>query len=74
MKPLELAGVLVVLFGVWVLWNVWPDPVEGKFLRPAAALVILGGILLYAEGFKRDIIDRLKLGRDENPKKEHSRR
>ena len=49
-------GLVVAILGAWLLKECWFDPVEGKILRPFTVLVIVGGVVAFFEGLKREII------------------
>jgi hypothetical protein len=49
-------GLVVAILAAWLLKECWFDPVEGKMVRPIAVLVIVGGVVAYFEGLKREII------------------
>jgi hypothetical protein len=55
-------GTITAILGAWLLKSAWYDPVEGKFFRPVAVLLIAGGLLAFFEGLKREIIAGVRQG------------
>ena len=66
---MKYSGAVVILLGLWLTYAAWNDPVEGKFLRPAGAILSVAGLFLMLEGFKREII-RSQQERNRNDKDE----
>lgn len=53
-------GVALAVFGVWFMRLWWYDPTEGPAGRTFAAAAIIGGVVLFFEGLKREIVSEVR--------------
>ena len=63
---MKYGGIVFFLLGLWWAYIWRHDPCEGMIMRPVGWLGAAGGVFLFLEGLKREIIDALKQksGRD----------
>ena len=64
---MQRLGILIFVAGLWAHANVHVDRTgEGSEWRYMAAIASIMGALLYLEGFKQDLVERIKspAGRD----------
>jgi hypothetical protein len=68
---MKYAGAVIILLGLWLTSAAWNDPVEGKLLRPAGAILSVAGLFFMLEDFKREIV-RARSDRNRNDKDERA--
>jgi hypothetical protein len=60
---MKTVGTLLCILSGWLLYEAWPAGVEfGTVLRPAAISGFVAGLVVFANGLKRDVIDALQKG------------
>ncbi len=64
---MRITGIVLVGLGAWWMSAVWHDPVEGVYMRIFCGAMILAGVVCYAEGIKRDIIEAVRVAAANKP-------
>jgi hypothetical protein len=57
---LKFTAVTMIVFGVCWAWTWRHDNVEGRFMAPLACLLAIGGLLLYIEIIRKQVMDSLR--------------
>ncbi len=57
---MKIAGIILLLLGLWWAYTWRHDPAEGNLMRPAGFLVAALGFFLFFEGLKREIIGAIR--------------
>jgi hypothetical protein len=62
----KILGIVVFLIGTWLFYVFRHDQGEGPFMRPVGFLAATGGLFLFLEGLKQEIVDAIQESRDSN--------